>query len=246
MGSGRYCVRALIIAIGAAGAPFPASQAAARRLLPPNLSRRSAARIRTFRLVDGSRATLDTDSRLDVAFSHGERSVRLVRGRVRLSVAPGDVPLRIEAGHGGATANDAEIDLSLAASGRVVASQRRGAAEVRADADVEQTMPLKAGSALAYGPGSRLEPVAAPAAVVQPDWTEGWAEYRSIKLGALVAEANPLRRGADRDRRHRHSRARSVGSLPYQPDRGIWPNGSPILFGLAVERRSDAIHLRRR
>ena len=116
---------------------------------------------------------------------------------------------------------------------------------MRADADVEQTMPLKAGSALAYGPGSRLEPVAAPAAVIQPDWTEGWAEYRSIKLGALVAEANRYAAVPividDTD-----IAAREVSGRFHISQTEAFAERIAILFGLAVERRSDAIHLRRR
>lgn len=244
-GAAATALALLIIAIGAAGAPFPGQPGGGATAFAAEPLETQRGEIRTFRLVDGSRATLDTDSRLDVAFSHGERSVRLVRGRVRLSVAPGDVPLRIKAGRGGATANDAEIDLRLAASGRVVASLRRGAAEVRADADVDQTMPLKAGRALAYGPGSRLEPVAAPAAVIQPDWTEGWAEYRSIKLGALVAEANRYAAVPvvidDTD-----IAAREVSGRFHISQTEAFAERIAILFGLAVERRSDAIHLRRR
>src|SRR3546814_1907179 len=76
-------------------------------------------------------ATLDTDSRLDVALANGARSVRLVKGRVRLAVARQEVPLHIEAGQGRAMANDAEIDLSIDEAGTVTTTLRRGRAELR-------------------------------------------------------------------------------------------------------------------
>ena len=95
-------------------------------------------------------------------------------------------PLKIEAGRGGAIANDAEIDLSLDAAGTVVASLRRGAAEMRADGGSDEAKRVEAGSALAYGPGKRLAPVAAPGTVIPAGWPAGWADYRSIRLSALV------------------------------------------------------------
>ncbi len=244
-GAAATALALLIIAIGAAGAPFPSQPGGTATAFAAEPLETQRGEIRTFRLVDGSRATLDTDSRLDVTFAHGARSVRLVRGRVRLSVAQGDVPLRIEAGRGGATTTDAEIDLSLDASGTVVAVLRRGNAEVRADPEADQATPLKAGSALAYGPGRRLEAVAAPATDIPAGWPEGWAEYRSIKLGALVAEAN------------RYAAvpividdggiaAREVSGRFHISQTDLFAERIAILFGLAVERRSDGIHLRHR
>lgn len=244
-GAAATALALLIIAIGATGAPFPGQPGGAATAFAAEPLETQRGEIRTFRLADGSRATLDTDSRLDVAFSHGERSVRLVRGRVRLSVARDEVPMRIEAGRGRAKANDAEIDLNLDAAGTVVASLRRGAAEVSADGNADEAMPLKVGRALACGPAGRLEPVAAPAAVIQPDWTEGWAEYRSIKLGALVAEANRYAAVPividDTD-----IAAREVSGRFHISQTKVFAERIAILFDLAVERRSDAIHLRRR
>src|SRR3546814_20705518 len=99
-----------IVAIGAGGASLPGQpvSAATARAAEPLITQRGE--IRTFRLADGSRATLDTDSRLDVAFGDGDRSVRLVKGRVRLSIAKPAIPLHINAGRGAAIANDAETE----------------------------------------------------------------------------------------------------------------------------------------
>lgn len=244
-GAAATALALLIIAIGAAGAPFPGQPGGAATAFAAEPLETQPGEIRTFRLVDGSRATLDTDSRLDVAFAQGARSVRLVRGRVRLSVARDDVAMRIEAGRGRAMANDAEIELNLDAAGTVVASLRRGAAEVSADGNADEVMPLKAGSALAYGPAGRLEPFAAPTTVIPAGWTEGWADYRSIKLGALVAEAN------------RYAAvpividdtaiaAREVSGRFHISQTDAFAERIALLLDLAVERRPDSIHLRRR
>src|SRR3546814_18999875 len=98
-----------IVAIGAGGASLPGQpgSASTARAAEPLITQRGE--IRTFRLADGSRATLDTESRLDVAFGDGDRSVRLVTGRVRLSNAQQAHTLHIDAGTGDAIAQEARI-----------------------------------------------------------------------------------------------------------------------------------------
>lgn len=244
-GAAATALALLIIAIGAAGAPLPGQPGGAARAFAAEPIETQRGEIRTFQLADGSSATLDTDSRLDVAFAKDVRSVRLVRGRVRLLVARGDVPLKIEAGRGGAIANDAEIDLSLDAAGTVVASLRRGAAEMRADGGSDEAKRVEAGSALAYGPGKRLAPVAAPATVIPAGWPAGWADYRSIRLSALVAETN------------RYAAvpividdsaiaAREVSGRFHISETEAFAERIAMLLDLAVDRRADAIHLSRR
>src|SRR3546814_12994204 len=68
---------------------------------------------------------------MDVALANGARSVRLVKGRVRLAVARQEVPLHIEAGQGRAMANDAEIEPSIDEAGTATTTLRRGRGELR-------------------------------------------------------------------------------------------------------------------
>src|SRR3546814_19981077 len=95
----------LIVAIGAGGASLPGQPGSGpvARAAEPLVTQRGE--IRTFRLADGSSATLDTDSRLDVALANGARSLRLVQGRVRLAVARQEGPPQIERGPGRGLAN---------------------------------------------------------------------------------------------------------------------------------------------
>src|SRR3546814_4860922 len=77
-GAAATAIALLIVAFGAGGASLPGQpgSASTARAAEPLITQRGE--IRTFRLADGSRATLDTDSRLDVAFGDGDRSVRSI------------------------------------------------------------------------------------------------------------------------------------------------------------------------
>lgn len=244
-GAAATVLALLIVAIGVGGAPLPGQPDSASTAIAAEPLETRRGEIRTFRLADGSSATLDTDSRLDVAVGQSARSVRLIKGRVRLSIARQDNPMRIEAGSGTASANDAIIDLSLDETGRVVASLRRGSAEVLANANGGDLTRLRAGSTLAYQADGMKEPGPAPAPGMPASWPEGWAEYRSIRLERLVAEANryavlPITID-DRMIAEREVSGRFQISETEQFAERI-----ATLFGLRIERKTDAIILGRR
>jgi len=234
----------LIVAIGAGGTSLPGQpgSGSVARAAEPLVTQRGE--IRTFRLADGSSATLDTDSRLDVALANGARSVRLVKGRVRLAVARQDVPLHIEAGQGGAMANDAEIDLSIDEAGTVTAALRRGRAELRMGAKAEPATTLSRGETLTFqGDGKRL--AVGPEAQIPESWPDGWAEYRSIRLDRLVAEANryavlPIMIDDSA------TAALEVSGRFHISQTERFADRIASLFGLSVVPEADALHLRRR
>ncbi|HEX2813700.1 MAG TPA: FecR domain-containing protein [Sphingopyxis sp.] len=244
-GAAATAIALLIVAIGAGGAPLPgqSGSASTARAAEPLITQRGE--IRTFRLADGSRATLDTDSRLDVAFGDGNRSVRLVKGRVRLFIAKQAIPLHIDAGPGAATANYAEIDLSLDEAGTVSTVLRRGEAELRSDARTGPATALSHGKTLTYRRDGKLEINVSQAPGIPANWPEGWAEYRSIRLDQLIAEANryavvPI--VID----DAASAALEVSGRFHLSETDAFAERVSILLGLKVERTADAIHLRRR
>jgi transmembrane sensor len=90
-----------------------------------------------------------------------------------------------------------------------------------------------------------LAPKAAPPTGIPASWPDGWAEYRSIRLDRLVAEAN------------RYAAApividesaigeREVSGRFQISKTGPFAERIATLFDLRVERRADAIHLSRR
>ena len=243
-GAAATAIALLIVVIGAGGASLPGQPGSASiaRAAEPLITQRGE--IRTFRLADGSSATLDTDSRLDVAFGNGNRSVRLVRGRVRLAVAKQPIPLHIDAGRGAAIANDAEIDLSLDEAGTVSAALRRGGADVRAEARTGPATALSPGKTLTYRRDGKLQLGTPQESDIPANWPEGWAEYRSIRLDQLVAEANryaviPI--VID----DAASASLEISGRFHLSESDAFAERIAILFGLRVERAAEAIHLRR-
>ncbi len=244
-GAAATAIALLIVAIGAGGAPLPGQpgSASTARAAEPLITQRGE--IRSFRLADGSSATLDTDSRLDVALGAGDRSVRLVRGRVRISIAKQEAPLHIDASRGTTIANDAEIDLSLDEAGTVSAVLRRGEAELRAGTKTGSATALQQGKTLTYRRDGKLQLGLAQAPDIPASWPEGWAQYRSIRLDRLVAEANryavvPIVIDDSA------SAALEVSGRFHLSDTDAFAERIATLFGLKVERTADAIHLRRR
>lgn len=244
-GAAATAIALLIVAIGAGGAPLPGQPGSVSiaRAAEPLITQRGE--IRLFRLADGSSATLDTDSRLDVAFGDSGRSVRLVRGRVRLSIAKQDIPLHIDAGRGTTIANNAEIDLSLDQAGTVSAVLRRGKAELHADPRTGPATALSHGKTLTYRRDGKLQLGVAQAPEIPASWPEGWAEYRSIRLDQLVAEANryaviPIVIDDSA------SASLEVSGRFHLSETDAFAERVSILLGLKVERTADAMHLRRR
>ncbi|MDO9439391.1 MAG: FecR domain-containing protein [Beijerinckiaceae bacterium] len=242
-GAAAAAIALLIISIGGASLPGQPGTASIARAAEPLVTQRGE--IRTFRLADGSSATLDTDSRLDVAFENGTRNVRLVKGRVRLSVARQIAPMNIVAGRGATTANDAEIDLSIDEAGTVTAALRRGQADLRTVVNVGPALALSIGRALTYRRDGKRQLAAAPASDIPLSWPQGWAEYRSIRLDQLVAEANryavlPIIIDDS------SVAALEVSGRFHISQSEQFAERIASLFGLGVERKADTIHLRRR
>lgn len=245
-GAAAAAAALLIVVVGAGGASIPAfapSGTSAAIAAEPLVTRRGE--IRTFQLSDGSRATLDTDSRLEVIFGSDERRVRLVQGRARLSVKRGSSPFQIEAGRGAFVVEDADLDIRVHASGTVTALLRRGEARLRsAEADSPETR-LSPGEALAYGAGPDLGAKVVPAEAIPRDWPDGWAEYRSIRLGNLVAEANRYA-AVPIVIDDAETAALEVSGRFYIRETAPFTDRLARLFDLAIDRKPDAIHLRQR
>lgn len=244
-GAAAAAVALLIVAVGVGGASVPGIPSGGTAMAiaaEPLVTRRGE--IRTFRLADGSRAILDTDSRLEVALGNNQRQVRLTKGRVRLSVARSDRPFRIEAGQRALTVRDGDIDVGVDTSGAVTLTLRRGEAKLRSGGrDPGTTLPP--GKSLVYRGDSGTSAVAAPADAMPRDWPEGWADYRSIRLDRLVAQAN----------RYAEfpividdaaTAALDVSGRFHISQTDAFADRIAQLFDLVIERKSDVIHLRSR
>lgn len=152
--------------------------------------------IRTFRLADGSRVTLDTASRIEVSIGTRERRLRLRAGRARIAVATDARPFVVEAGAGQVTSAGGTLDVAYGGADRIDVTLRAGAAE--AGPSLQQAnyaVPVKrliTGEPASFRADDFSDvPVAeARTKVDDGDWPSGWAEFRAISLAGLTAQAN--------------------------------------------------------
>lgn len=149
--------------------------------------------IRTIHLPDGSSVTLDTDSRLQVAFDDKVRKVTLEQGRARFDVLPD--PTRtflVEAGGTILSAQDAGFDVR-ATPGDVCLTTLRGLVDVRphtAGLDRPAELRLAAGQTMRFGAsGAALAPRAS-AEKGSERWVSGMLVYEGAPLSAVLEETN--------------------------------------------------------
>lgn len=241
----------LFIAFGAGGAPLPGSfpgNSMSAQAAEPLVTKRGE--IRSFRLADGSTATLDTESRVEVAMSKSERHLRIAKGRARFAVAPDPRPFRVQAGAGQVVASQGEFDVAYDSGEQIIVRSISGDARIqpsKPSPDATPSQSLKPNGIAGYRVGeyrlATIQPEAA--ATARQDWPTGWADYRSIRLDKLVAEAN---RYADKpiilDDRATASLV-AVGRFRISKT-DVFVERIAELFDLSISRRDDRIHLRKR
>lgn len=240
----------LVIAFGAGGypGPFPSPSMSAQAAVPLITQR---GEIRDFQLADGSTATLDTDSRVDVLMTDTERSLQLSQGRARFMVAPDSRPFRVRVGAGEVTASKGVIDVAYDEDRNVTVRIVSGDGAVGPASskpnDVGSAQSPREGEMFAYHASDRRAVPVQPevAASLRQDWPSGWVEYRSIRLDKLIAEANryaekpiivddPATAALTASGRFRIS----------QTD--VFLERLAEVLNLSISHRSDGIHLRKR
>lgn len=237
---------AAIFGVVSMSRPGPGSFAPSAYASEPLTTQRGE--IRTFKLPDGSTATLDTESRLDLLYSAGERRVRLAKGRVRLKIASEKRPFIAEASAGTAQTDEAVMDLSVdeartefthlsgqSATLRIHAPGVGAGRLRKVNAGVQVSISSKRGSAQLRQVSIKPE---------RSDWPSGWAEYSRISLGSLVAEAN--RYANDPVIIDDPAVAELAVSGRFNlKNTGAFARRISQLFGLALDEQPDGIHLSR-
>jgi transmembrane sensor len=143
-------------------------------------------------LTDGSRVRLDTDTRLTVRLLGPERDVRLTRGQAFFEVAHDAArPFIVSADGVSVRAIGTRFDVrrDTDQNGAVAVTLVEGQVEVQADHG-RQTLTLKPGERVAYAPGRELGVPTSIDLAAAISWTSGRIVFRSMPLGAAVAEIN--------------------------------------------------------
>jgi transmembrane sensor len=161
----------------------------------PNLSLVSVAHatsvgeIRTVKLPDGSSVTLDTDTRVEVAF---DENVRLQRGRARFDIRPDPArPFLVEAGGKVVSAPEADFDVQAPPAGLSVVSLH-GALEVRrtGDMDAPADLLIQPGQAMRFAASGEPLAPAGPAGKGSDQWVSGMLVFHGAPLSAVLEETN--------------------------------------------------------
>ncbi|WP_083942745.1 FecR family protein [Sphingomonas soli] len=159
-------------------------QVAAREFVSP------VGEIRRVTLEDGSVVTLDTGTRLEVAFTSAERRLRLLAGRARFEVAHDSArAFVVMAGEGEVVATGTVFDVSLVGP-RPRVRLIEGSVEVRsraANASPKPVARLVPGQAITLGT-PQVTPSPAPPA--EERWVSGMLSFDGTPLADAIAEAN--------------------------------------------------------
>lgn len=234
----------LLIAFGAGSASLPGSSMSAQAAVPLVTQR---GEIRSFRLADGSTATLDTDSKVEVSITEQERYLRLSHGRARFEVAPDPRPFRVQAGAGEVTARRGVFDVAYDDATKITVRLISGDADIgpASQQSRDAVQPLRQDAVTGYGSAdygsTEVRPEAAD--MLRQDWPNGWVNYRSIRLDQLIAQAN---RYADKPiiLDDPATAALQVTGLFKISETDKFVKRIAELKSLRVSRRNDGIHLR--
>lgn len=142
--------------------------------------------IRHVALGDGSRLTLDTQSRVEVHLGSRERVLKLARGRIRVDARPDARPLILVAGH----------RVEILEAGTLDAMVENGRLDIAAvDGRLHFRQAGRAASLLE--PGNRVGIAAgragdgpSPISPVDSRWTSGILDFESMPVGQAVERAN--------------------------------------------------------
>lgn len=152
--------------------------------------------IKSFHLKDGSVVTLDTNSLVLVNFDDTQRSLRLLRGRARFTVAHESRPFTVHAGRGKVVARGTIFDIDLLPDNHVVVRLVRGAVDVEIETAAKVAL-LQRPVQLIPGEQVELEndTIARPTKITEvdvndSDWPNGLRNFTNVRLGDLFAEVN--------------------------------------------------------
>jgi transmembrane sensor len=142
--------------------------------------------IRTDRLADGSTVTLDTDTRVEAFITKDKRALRVLHGRVRITVAVDPArPFLVDAPAGTVIAAGTSLDVDVDPTGTVV-TVNDGITDVRpAHGDTRRVV---AGQVLALPQGQMAHWVAPTPG--DAHWPSGMLTFDNAPLSIVTAAAN--------------------------------------------------------
>jgi transmembrane sensor len=173
-----FLIPAGLLLLRSSGSPFAATDVL--------MLATSVGEIRQVTLGDGSKVTLDTNTRLNVEIGPSRRRARLTQGRARFRVAPASAPFIIETKAATVSSDGGAMDVDRSEEQSVV-NVLAGSAEVRGAGRSSFKLRLGPGDGASAAAG-KLTPRREPGLAV--DWTRGMLQFDGTPLPVAVAEAN--------------------------------------------------------
>jgi transmembrane sensor len=180
--------------LGAPSAPRP-SKMAGLAIVTAEFATRHG-QIAKIRLADGSTLTLDTDSKIAVAFDQATRHLRLRSGRARFDVAHEARPFIVSAGTGSVIAHGTVFDVALRSGGVVAVRLLRGMIDVAVPINISGT-PLRRPLVERLSPGQQVvlagrtltaaTPTSRP---IDANWPTGELDCDRAQLATVAQAAN--------------------------------------------------------
>lgn len=148
--------------------------------------------LRTIRLDDGSRVTLDTDTAISIDFSPSERRLVLDHGRARFTVAhDAHRPFSVASGKLLVVAHGTVFDVD-ARPGAAEVTLIEGIVDVVAQPDrgPARRVALAAGTKVTVATGTTRITAPRPAPSAVGTWTSGMLTFEATPLDRVIADAN--------------------------------------------------------
>ena len=159
-----------------------------------NMVRTDIGEIRRIALADGSTLTLDTNSRVTIAFTPTSRLLHLQQGKARFDVAHESRSFQVMAGTMTVTAHGTIFDVSALPNDRYHVHLLRGSIEVSEAKRTGAVRPaakiLSPGEAAETGPAGLHLVVHAATEPAGDDWPTALRTFDRIAVGNLITEAN--------------------------------------------------------
>ncbi|AFT68623.1 Anti-FecI sigma factor, FecR [Alloalcanivorax dieselolei B5] len=154
--------------------------------------RTAAGEIRVLPLPDGSQVVLNSYSAIDLDYTEGARTVKLVRGELLATVAKGpDAPFKVETRDISATALGTQYTVKLAGSYSRVAVQESTVAVTPHNGG--DTLRLTSGQQADLNRGGLITQSTAP--THRPDWANGQLVFNNTPLPQVIERLGRHRAG---------------------------------------------------
>lgn len=156
--------------------------------------RSNVGEIQTIQLADGTKATLNTNSAINIKFDDNQRRIELIRGEIMVTVAKDSTrrTFSIVTPHGSANAMGTIYSTRLKEQETIV-SVYESSVEVTPQQNPNNAVILNAGQSAWLSKNNVSDSL--PVKLRKPDWAQGKLVFNNVPLADVVERLNNYRQG---------------------------------------------------